>query len=223
MRVHYAFPDKIIKYSCKSCNGLCCHVSNKILIDKETRIGISNEYDNIYNEFTTEINQEISLLHCGKTCWFLEQGEGCKLSLLGLKKPLTCSLYPLKITNYLNYVYVISFEPCPNFSVDITEKASNDQGTLITYKNSQEIITEYINKGSQVIEMKGEATISKKRIFEEINYQAELLDNFKNNEQKITIDRYKKFLYLYGQVRWNQKILRYPIKWSEEFIEMYCD
>lgn len=217
MRIHFSFPNNCISYNCFSCNGTCCHVNNYLIINKEIREFIIKKYSEL--EMFICCRKDVDMLHCGKTCWFWEDGKGCNLAMKNIEKPITCKLFPLSITNWNNYVYVISFEPCPNFNED--ERLDN----LVTIKHEEVLkdIGDYTSLAKDFIKGKSYGEFKNARIFEEINYQNNLLSRIDELVLNVERKNFQKYVYLYNQLRWNRKILRLPIQRTENLFLIYCD
>ena len=115
--IHYTFLDDIISYNCEKCRGSCCH-----------------------KDFIVS-DDSVSLLSCGKKCWFHSE-LGCTINDLGLNKPLTCELYPFHIKKIQNF-YIVSFTPCPTFQLNLGEGQR--------YKDIEDVVLRYIKTGVQFL------------------------------------------------------------------------
>lgn len=115
--IHYTFLDDIISYNCEKCRGSCCHVNNSLLLDAKTASFLKRTY---LKDFIVS-DDSVSLLSCGKKCWFHSE-LGCTINDLGLNKPLTCELYPFHIKKIQNF-YIVSFTPCPTFQLNLGDGA----------------------------------------------------------------------------------------------------
>lgn len=219
MKIHFAFPDERISFDCKVCGGSCCHVNNHLILSENTKTDLDKHYPHISQHFITNLKGS-ELLYCAKNCWFWDKNIGCKLPNRNIEKPLTCELYPLKITKINNYFFVITYQPCPYFFIDM-KKFNSRNTTSISYDKSYSLIENYIATAPQHLTEKEYPNIKKERLFEEKNYQSLFLRNPEQYFDRVIDDEYKKFVLLYCQFRWNPKILRLPLKWSKELINVY--
>ena len=158
--IHYTFLDDIISYNCEKCRGSCCHVNNSLLLDAKTASFLKRTY---LKDFIVS-DDSVSLLSCGKKCWFHSE-LGCTINDLGLNKPLTCELYPFHIKKIQNF-YIVSFTPCPTFQLNLGEGQR--------YKDIEDVVLRYIKTGVPVFSPS--LHVSEERLKYEIEYQ----NNFKN-------------------------------------------
>ena len=209
--IHYTFLDDIISYNCEKCRGSCCHVNNSLLLDAKTASFLKRTY---LKDFIVS-DDSVSLLSCGKKCWFHSE-LGCTINDLGLNKPLTCELYPFHIKKIQNF-YIVSFTPCPTFQLNLGEGQR--------YKDIEDVVLRYIKTGVPVFSPS--LHVSEERLKYEIEYQNNFKKTLSEYYRTKTADgttefkEYEKWYIYYLDFRWGSIPLSYTSSQANQFWNLY--